>query len=182
MAGVITLKLSVMKSGMKDLDMKSPLFLPGPVEPHYGPSKYLTFEGFSVDDKGVQHYMDATVAYRQATLRCIEYLRRYGESTHAAYGVMCSVRLTFGRLLRLPGLPHVELRADSGTRGRLGGYPERVHDARGADGYFRFRHLAYGPCGEDGDGGLCRCEQVKMGWAIVVERCSKERGTGADVW
>ena len=84
MAGVITLKLSVMKSGMKDLDMKSPLFLPGPVEPHYGPSRYLTFEGFSVDEKGVQHYMDATVAYRQATLRCIEYLRRYGESTLAA--------------------------------------------------------------------------------------------------
>ena len=80
MAGVITMKLSVMKNGMKDMDMKSPLFLPGPVEPHYGPSRYLTFEGFSVDEKGVQHYMDATVAYRQATLRCIEYLRRYGES------------------------------------------------------------------------------------------------------
>lgn len=54
MAGVITLKLSVMKNGMKDLDMKSPLFLPGPVEPHYGPGRYLTFEGFSVDEKGVQ--------------------------------------------------------------------------------------------------------------------------------
>ena len=78
MAGVITLKLSVMKGGVRDLDMKSPLFLPGPVEPHYGPGRYLTFEGFSVDEKGVQHYMDATVAYRQATLRCIEYLRRYG--------------------------------------------------------------------------------------------------------
>ena len=78
MAGVITVKLSVMKSGVRDLDMKSPLFLPGPVEPHYGPGRYLTFEGFSVDEKGKQHYMDATVAYRQATLRCIEYLRRYG--------------------------------------------------------------------------------------------------------
>ena len=80
------MKLSVMKNGMKDMDMKSPLFLPGPVEPHYGPSRYLTFEGFSVDEKGVQHYMDATVAYRQATLRCIEYLRRYGESC------ICSLR------------------------------------------------------------------------------------------
>ena len=78
MAGVITLKFTVMKNGMKDLDMKSPLFLPGPVEPHYGPGRYLTFEGFSVDEKGVQHYMDATVAYRQATLRVIEYLRRFG--------------------------------------------------------------------------------------------------------
>ena len=81
MAGVITLKCSVMKNGVKDLEMKSPLFLPGPVEPHYGPGRYLTFEGFSVDEKGVQHYMDATVAYRQATLRCIEYLRRFGGST-----------------------------------------------------------------------------------------------------
>ena len=70
-----------MKSGMKDMDMKSPLFLPGPVEPHYGPGRYLTFEGFSVDEKGVQHYLDATVAYRQATLRCMEYLKRFGEST-----------------------------------------------------------------------------------------------------
>ena len=78
MAGVITLSLTVMKNGVRDLDMKSPLFLPGPVEPHYGPGRYLTFEGFSVDEKGKQHYMDATVAYRQATLRCIEYLRRYG--------------------------------------------------------------------------------------------------------
>ena len=77
-AGVITVKLSVMKNGMKDLGMKSPLFLPGPVEPHYGPGRYLTFEGFSVDENGKQHYLDATVAYRQTTLRCIEYLKRFG--------------------------------------------------------------------------------------------------------
>ena len=78
MAGVITVKLTVMKNGMADLGMKSPLFLPGPVEPHYGPGRYLTFEGFSVDEHGKQHYMDATVAYRQTTLRCIEYLKRFG--------------------------------------------------------------------------------------------------------
>ena len=77
-AGVITLKLSVMKDGMQALAMKSPLFLPGPVEPHYGPGRYLTFEGFSVDHQGKQYYLDATVAYRETTLRCIEYLRRYG--------------------------------------------------------------------------------------------------------
>ena len=79
MAGVITLKLTVMKNGLKDLGIKSPLFLPGPVEPHYGPGRYLTFEGFSVDEHGKQHYLDATVAYRQTILRCIEYLRRFGE-------------------------------------------------------------------------------------------------------
>jgi formamidase len=79
MAGVITIKFNVMKNGIKDLDMKSPIFLPGPVEPHYGPGRYLTFEGFSVDEHGKQHYLDATVAYRQACLRVIEYLRRFGK-------------------------------------------------------------------------------------------------------
>lgn len=98
MAGVVTLSLTVMKGGMKDLDMKSPLFLPGPVEPHYGPSRYLTFEGFSVDEKGVQHYMDATVAYRQATLRCIEYLRRYGKLKSRGEGRYEDYMLIFYRL------------------------------------------------------------------------------------
>ncbi|EAT89430.2 hypothetical protein SNOG_02699 [Parastagonospora nodorum SN15] len=81
MAGVITLKFSVMKGGMKQLAMKSPIYLPGPVEPQFGPGRYLTFEGFSVDENGKQHYLDATVAYRQTCLRVIEYLRRFGEST-----------------------------------------------------------------------------------------------------
>ena len=43
MAGVITVKCTVVKNGMKDLGMISPLFIPGPVEPHYGPGRYLTF-------------------------------------------------------------------------------------------------------------------------------------------
>ena len=80
MAGVITIKFTVMKNGMKELDMKSPIYIPGPVEPHFGPGRYIYFEGFSVDEHGKQHYMDATVAYRQTSLRCIEYLRRYGTS------------------------------------------------------------------------------------------------------
>jgi formamidase len=54
MAGVITINFKVMKNGMADLGMKSPLYLPGPVEPHYGPGRYLTFEGFSVDEYGKQ--------------------------------------------------------------------------------------------------------------------------------
>jgi formamidase len=84
-AGIITVKLTVIKNGMADLAMKSPLFLPGPVEPHYGPGRYLTFEGFSVDEHGKQHYLDATVAYRQTTLRCIEYLRRFGYDDYQVY-------------------------------------------------------------------------------------------------
>lgn len=57
---------------MAKLGIKSRIFLPGPVEPRYGPKKYLTFEGFSVDEKGKQHDLDATVTYIQASLRSIE--------------------------------------------------------------------------------------------------------------
>ena len=84
-AGVITLKFTVMKNGMADLGMKSPIFQPGPVEPQFGPGRYLTFEGFSVDEHGKQHYMDATVAYRQTCLRVIEYLRRFGYDDYQIY-------------------------------------------------------------------------------------------------
>ncbi|KAJ5668214.1 uncharacterized protein N7477_006784 [Penicillium maclennaniae] len=85
MAGVITLKFTVIKGGMAKLNMKSPMFHAGPVEPQFGPGRYLTFEGFSVDEKGKQHYLDATVAYRQTCLRVIEYLRRYGYSDEQIY-------------------------------------------------------------------------------------------------
>ncbi|PQE28103.1 acetamidase Formamidase protein [Rutstroemia sp. NJR-2017a WRK4] len=60
MSGVITINFKVMKNGMADLGMKSPLYLPGPVEPHYGPGRYLTFEGFSVDHHGKQVYAACT--------------------------------------------------------------------------------------------------------------------------
>ncbi|KAF2770358.1 formamidase FmdS [Teratosphaeria nubilosa] len=85
MAGVITIKFTVLKHGMRHLDMKSPLYIPGPVEPQFGPGRYIYFEGFSVDEHGKQHYLDATVAYRQTSLRAIEYLRRYGYDDYQVY-------------------------------------------------------------------------------------------------
>ena len=88
MSGVITINFKVLKNGIANLGMKSPIYLPGPVEPHYGPGRYLTFEGFSVDHHGKQvrdirlsmfpltltlttpqHYMDVTVSYRETILR-----------------------------------------------------------------------------------------------------------------
>ncbi|OJJ82540.1 acetamidase/formamidase family protein [Aspergillus glaucus CBS 516.65] len=85
MAGEITLKFTVLKDGMAKMAMKSPIYLPGIVEPHFGPSRYLTFEGFSVDEKGKQYFLDSTVAYRQTCIRAIEYLRRYGYSDYQVY-------------------------------------------------------------------------------------------------
>lgn len=85
MAGEITLEFDVLKDGMAKMAMKSPIYIPGPVEPHFGPGRYLTFEGFSVDDQGKQYYLDTTVAYRQTCLRAIEYLRRYGYNDYQLY-------------------------------------------------------------------------------------------------
>ncbi|PUU81581.1 Acetamidase/Formamidase [Tuber borchii] len=85
MAGIITFKFELMKGGIQELEMKSPIFIPGPVEPQFSPGRMLTFEGFSVDEAGKQHYMDVTVAYRQTCLRVIEYLKRFGYSGEQIY-------------------------------------------------------------------------------------------------
>lgn len=85
MAGVITVNLKVIKNGVGDLGLKSPIYIPGPVEPQFGPGRYIYFEGFSVDEHGKQHYMDVTVAYRQTILRCMEYLKRFGYSDYQIY-------------------------------------------------------------------------------------------------
>ncbi|KAM0593781.1 hypothetical protein ACHAQF_001756 [Verticillium nonalfalfae] len=69
MAGVITINFKVIRDGMATLGLKSPIYIPGPVEPQFGPGRHIYFEGFSVDEHGKQHYMDVTVAYRQTSLR-----------------------------------------------------------------------------------------------------------------
>ncbi|EME41961.1 hypothetical protein DOTSEDRAFT_72909 [Dothistroma septosporum NZE10] len=84
-AGVITINFKVIKNGMADLGLKSPIYIPGPVEPQFGPGRHIYFEGFSVDSDGKQHYLDATVAYRQTCLRVIEYLRRFGYDDYQIY-------------------------------------------------------------------------------------------------
>ncbi|KAI1809763.1 formamidase [Poronia punctata] len=88
MAGVITINFKIVKNGMADLGLKSPIYIPGPVEPQFGPGRHIYFEGFSVDEHGKQHYLDVAVAYRQTTLRCIEYLRRFGYSDYQSYLLM----------------------------------------------------------------------------------------------
>jgi len=96
MAGVITINFSVMKGGMETLAMKSPIYVPGPVEPQFGPGRYIYFEGFSVDSKGKQYYLDTTVAYKQTCFRVIEYLRRYGKPCQSSL-VPLYVLLTYAQ-------------------------------------------------------------------------------------
>jgi len=83
MCGVLTLRTRVIKNGMKLHGMKNPIFLPGPVEPNY--KNFLTFEGISVDSAGKQHYLDASVSYKQACYNTIEYFKKFGYSGEQIY-------------------------------------------------------------------------------------------------
>ncbi len=54
-----------------------------PITPNY--KDYLIFEGISVDEAGKQYYLDVHIAYRQACLNAIEYLKKFGYSGAQAY-------------------------------------------------------------------------------------------------
>ncbi|KAI1371894.1 formamidase [Hypoxylon crocopeplum] len=105
MAGVITINFKVIKNGVADLGLKSPIYIPGPVEPQFGPGRHIYFEGFSVDEHGKQHYLDVAVAYRQTTLRCIEYLRRYGYSDYQIY-ILLSCAPVQGHVAGIVDIPN----------------------------------------------------------------------------
>ncbi|MEX1166027.1 MAG: acetamidase/formamidase family protein, partial [Hydrogenophaga sp.] len=49
---------------------------------------YVIFEGISVDESGKQYYLDVNVAYRQACLNAIEYLKKFGYSGAQAYSIL----------------------------------------------------------------------------------------------
>ncbi|KAF9510940.1 hypothetical protein BS47DRAFT_1347256 [Hydnum rufescens UP504] len=85
MPGIITLKTSILKNGVSKFGQTMPMFKPSPIDPIY--SDRIIFEGISVDLRGdgAQYNMDATVAYKQAALNCIEYLVRLGYSREQAY-------------------------------------------------------------------------------------------------
>ena len=90
MSGFLELRCTVIKDGMSLLPAVgpsplsvNPIFEIGPLEPRY--SEYLVFEGVSVDEQGVQHYLDATVAYKRAVLNCIKYLAQFGYTEEQIY-------------------------------------------------------------------------------------------------
>lgn len=83
MHGFLEMKARVVKDGMKKMAVKNPIFLPGPIGPHY--TEWVTFEGLSVDEQGKQYYLDATLAYKQACLNAINYLKTLGYTGEQAY-------------------------------------------------------------------------------------------------
>ncbi|MFI0351251.1 formamidase [Actinomadura sp. 9N407] len=85
MGGFIDLHVDVIKGGMEKYGVTTnPVFMPGNVEPRY--TEFMSFIGISVDhESDTNHYNDATMAYRNACLNAIEYLKKFGYSGEQAY-------------------------------------------------------------------------------------------------
>jgi formamidase len=85
MGGFIDLHVDLIKDGMEKYGVTTnPIFMPGNVEPRY--SEFISFIGISVDhESDTNYYNDATMAYRNACLNAIEYLKTFGYSGEQAY-------------------------------------------------------------------------------------------------
>jgi formamidase len=88
MGGFIDMHVDLLKGGMEKYAIKNnPVFMPGRVEPRY--SEWLTFIGISVDHRDNSNlYMDATLAYRNACLNAIDYLKTWGYTGEQAYLIL----------------------------------------------------------------------------------------------
>ena len=104
MSGYIDVHVDIIKGGVDKYSMVNPIFKPGPVEPNY--SEYLVFEGISVDEyTGKQYYMDTHIAYRQACLNAIEYLKNFGYTGEQAY-LLLSCAPVEGRISGIVDIPN----------------------------------------------------------------------------
>lgn len=103
MAGYLDIRVNIIKEGMAKYGIKNPIFKPSPLEPRY--SNYLIFEGISVDEKGVQHYLDVHVAYRIACLNAIEYLKKFGFTGAQAYAILGTAPVE-GRISGIVDIPN----------------------------------------------------------------------------
>ncbi|MEJ2632579.1 MAG: acetamidase/formamidase family protein [Acidihalobacter sp.] len=86
MAGYLDIRVNLIKGGVAKYGIKNPVFKPSPLSPKY--DDHLIFEGISVDEKGKQHYLDAHVAYKQACLNAIEYMKKFGYTGEQAYSIL----------------------------------------------------------------------------------------------
>lgn len=103
MAGWLDIKVDIIKNGVKNYGILNPVFEMGPLEPNY--TRYITFEGISVDEKGKQHYLDASLAYRRAALNAIEYLKQFGYTGEQAY-ILLSTAPMEGRVSGIVDIPN----------------------------------------------------------------------------
>jgi formamidase len=103
MAGYLDIRVNIIKNGMAMYGIQNPIFRPSPLEPNY--SSFLIFEGISVDEEGKQHYLDVHVAYRQACLNAIAYLKKFGYTGEQAYAILGTAPVE-GRISGIVDIPN----------------------------------------------------------------------------
>jgi formamidase len=108
MAGYIDLGVDLVKGGMERYGMTRaqhmPMFQLSHIEPRY--SNYLVFEGISVEEDGEQHFMNAHIAFKQACLNAITYLKGCGYTDQQAY-ILLSAAPIEGRISGIVDIPNV---------------------------------------------------------------------------
>ncbi len=87
---------------MAKYNITAPIFLPSNIKPSF--ERYITFEGISVEN-GKNYYMDATVAYRQACLKAIDYLTHFGFTGSQAYMLLTAAPVE-GRIGGIVDIPN----------------------------------------------------------------------------
>lgn len=105
MGGFIDFHVDLIKGGMEKYGVKTnPIFMPGNVEPRY--TEFISFIGISVDhETDTNFYNDATMAYRNACLNAIEYLKTFGYSGEQAYLLLGSAPIE-GRVSGVVDVPN----------------------------------------------------------------------------
>jgi formamidase len=105
MGGFIDLHVDLIKGGMEKYGVTTnPLFMPGNVEPRY--TEFMSFIGISVDhETDTNYYNDATLAYRNACLNAVEYLKSFGYSGEQAYLLLGSAPIE-GRVSGVVDVPN----------------------------------------------------------------------------
>jgi formamidase len=103
MAGYLDIRVNLIKGGMAKYGIVNPIFRPSPLEPNY--TSFLIFEGISVDEAGKQHYLDVHVAYRQACLNAIAYLKKFGYTGEQAYAILGTAPIE-GRISGIVDIPN----------------------------------------------------------------------------
>jgi len=105
MGGFIDFHVDLIKGGMEKYGVTTnPIFMPGNVEPRY--SEFISFIGISVDhETDTNFYNDATMAYRNACLNAVEYLKTFGYSGEQAYLLLGSAPIE-GRVSGVVDVPN----------------------------------------------------------------------------
>lgn len=103
MAGYLDIRVSLIKDGVAKYGVKNPIFKPSPLEPRY--TNYLIFEGISVTETGEQKFLDVHVAYRQACLNAIEYMKKFGYTGAQGYAILGTAPVE-GRISGIVDVPN----------------------------------------------------------------------------